>query len=293
MGKNRGGIAAVMKFIPRWKDLSLRSKSTLLIEGLVVFVVLVTGIITTVREKNNLQRELEKRGLALAVDLAKYSSRPLLSEDLPTLRRFINHTMEEDYVLYTVLLDPRSRVVMHSDLAEVGKTFTDPLSKGAVNADSPGFTREYLAREAEGYFDIYAPVEVSGVRLGTVRLGYSYGSVEVMIAKARLWILAIGGMTTLIGGIAAYFLAGFISSPINKITDAIRKVADGDLDAVLSSLSSEKRKTVELSLPLSKPFKVNHGVGISILPQTEVSGGLAKIVNIEIHSVCVLVTTTP
>ncbi len=60
-----------------------------------------------------------------------------------------------------------------------------------------------------------------------------------------------------------------------------------------SSLSSEKRKTVELSLPLSKPFKVNHGVGISILPQTEVSGGLAKIVNIEIHSVCVLVTTTP
>ncbi len=41
-------------------------------------------------------------------------------------------------------------------------------------------------------------------------------------------------MTTLIGGIAAYFLAGFISSPINKITDAIRKVADGDLDAVLA-----------------------------------------------------------
>lgn len=59
-----------------------------------------------------------------------------------------------------------------------------------------------------------------------------------------------------------------------------------------SSLSSEKRKTINLSLPLSQPFKVNQGVGISILPETESAGGLQKIVNIEIHSVCVLVATT-
>ncbi len=59
-----------------------------------------------------------------------------------------------------------------------------------------------------------------------------------------------------------------------------------------SSLSSEKSKTVELLLPLSKPFRVKNGIGISILPKTKV-GGLKKIVNIQIHSVCASILTSP
>ena len=57
-----------------------------------------------------------------------------------------------------------------------------------------------------------------------------------------------------------------------------------------SSLSSEKRKTIDLLLPLSKPVQVKEGVGISILPQTDTSSGLKNIVNFEIHSVCALIT---
>ena len=59
-----------------------------------------------------------------------------------------------------------------------------------------------------------------------------------------------------------------------------------------SSLSSEKRTTRDLLLPFSKPIKVNNGVGISILPKTK-SDGDSKIVNIKIHSVCVLTVSIP
>jgi len=223
-----------MKRVPPRKNLSLRTKATLLIEGLVVTVVLVTGIITTMREKETLESELRKRGLSLAVDLAKFASRPLLSQNLPTLRRFVNHSMEQDYVRYAMLLNPQGKVVMHSDLAEVGKTLTDALSAAAVNADEPGCTHVYLPKMGQPYCDIFVPIEVSEVRIGTVRLGYSYGPVEKEIATARKRILFIGIVTAIIGGIVSYLLAGFISSPIKRITDAIGKVANGDLDTVLT-----------------------------------------------------------
>jgi signal transduction histidine kinase len=216
-----------MKLPPQWVKFRLRTKLTLLIEGLVVILVLATGIITTLREKETLESELRKRGLALASDLAKFTARPLLSQDLPTLRRFVNHTMEQDYVRYVIVIDPHGNVVMHSDLAEVGKTYKDNVSIAAANAKDPGCT--HLSRQGELYCDIFTPIQVSDVRLGTVRLGYSYLAVEKEIAKARQQIFIIGIVTIIIGGVVAYLLATFISLPIKKITDATEKVTSGDL----------------------------------------------------------------
>ena len=72
-----------VKIFPKSIKINLRVKLTLLIEGFIVILVLVTGIITTMREKETLENELRKRGLALTSDLAKFMARPLLSHDLP------------------------------------------------------------------------------------------------------------------------------------------------------------------------------------------------------------------
>ena len=223
-----------MRRVPKWRRFSLRTKSTLLIEGLVVTIVLVTGITTTMREKATLEGELQKRGLALAADLARFAARPLLGEDLPALRRFVNYSMAQDYVSYAVILDPRRKVIMHSDLVEVGRTFNDALTMAAVDSDEPGCTHVRGDKQVKPYCDIFAPIKVSDIRLGTVRLGYSYGAVEEEITALQKQILVIGIVTAMIGGVIAYILAGFIASPIRRITNAIGKVAGGDLDTVLS-----------------------------------------------------------
>jgi len=218
-----------MKLYPQWVQFSLRTKLTLLIESLVVILVVVTGIITTMREKESLESELHKRGLALAADLAKFTVRPLLSNDMPTLRRFVNHSMEQDYVLYVSILDPHGKVVMHSNLDEVGKTYRDSLHNAAMKSQEPVCIPASFPQNRGQYYDIFTPVKVSDFRLGTVRLGYSYLAVEKEIAGARRQIFIIGIVTIILGGGAAYLVATFISSPIKKITDATRKVAEGDL----------------------------------------------------------------
>ncbi|UCF83583.1 MAG: PAS domain S-box protein [Desulfobacteraceae bacterium] len=221
-----------MKLFPKPIKLSLRAKIALLIESLVVIFVVVTGVITTMREKETLVSELRKRGLALADDLAKFTVRPLLSQDLTTLRRFVNHSMTQDYVRYVFILDPHGKVVMHSNLAEVGKTYKDSVNIAAVNSKGPGCI--LLSERGKLYFDMFTPIRVSNVRLGTVRLGYSHIAIEKEIANARQQIFLIGLVTAIIGGVIAYFLATFISLPIKEITDATEKVANGDLNTRLT-----------------------------------------------------------
>jgi PAS domain S-box-containing protein len=222
-----------MNFFQKAIKLSLRAKLTLLIESFVVILVLVTGFITTVREKETLENELRKRGLALASDLAKFMARPLLSHDLPTLRRFVNQSMGQDYVRYVIVLDPNGKVVMHSDLSEVGKTYMDSLSMVAVKSRQPGYTDIHASKNEELHCDMFMPIQVSDVRLGTVRLGYSHMAIEKEIAEARQQIFIIGLLTAAGGGFFAYLLATFISSPIKRITDATEKVANGYLNTQL------------------------------------------------------------
>lgn len=188
------------------------------------------------REKENLEHELTRRGFALASDLAQFSVRPIINNDLPSLRRFVIHTMKQDYVLYAIVLDPHGRVLMHSDLAEVNKTYKDNLSLAAVNSNESGFTDMYLSKY-EGQkkdIDMFMPITITGVRLGTVRLGYSHLAVEKQMTKAQQQILLIGLLTTASGGIVAFLLATFISSPIKRITDATENVAHGNLNPQLA-----------------------------------------------------------
>jgi signal transduction histidine kinase len=229
---------------PPWSKFRLRAKLTLLIESLVILVVVVTGIITTQREKGTLEDELRKRGLALANDLAKFAERPLLSQDWATLRRFVNHTMKQDYVRYVSIVDPADKVVMHSDLSRIGKIYQNFSHPGTSNPYEPSYSHAHLIKGRDVYYNICAPIEVAGARLGTVFLGYSYAAVANEISTAQRQIILIGLATIVFGGIFAYFLASFISSPIQRITEAMAQVANGDINAPLMIQRSDEIGTL-------------------------------------------------
>ena len=212
----------------------LRAKLTLLIESLIVILVLITGIVSILREKRTLEVELHKRGLAVAFDLAKFTTRPMISQDLPTLRRFVNHTMEQDYVLYVMLLDPKGKVVMHSDLDKVGKIL-EP-DRYDLDRETQLSRRKFtqLPEQDELHCDLSAPITAADTRLGTVLLGYSYRAVEKEIFQAQRQIFSLGVIIIIVGGLVAYFLANFIASPIKRIIIATQAVANGNLNQSLS-----------------------------------------------------------
>jgi PAS domain S-box-containing protein len=104
----------------------------------------------------------------------------------------------------------------------------------------PAFGSEESHYLEESHYDMYAPIKVSGIRLGTVQLGYSRMAIEQEIADARKQILIIGIITTIIGAVAAYFIATLIAMPIKKITQATGRVARGYLDTKLELERSDE-----------------------------------------------------
>jgi PAS domain S-box-containing protein len=200
---------------------------------LVILVVLI-GVIVTLHEKETLENELLKRGFALASDLANFIARPLINHDLATLRRFVNNSMKQEYVRYVAVLDPEGKVVMHSELSEVGRIYKDTINADALKSNEPRHITVQKSYREETHTVIYSPVTISTLRLGTVLLGYSHRAIEKEIAQSGQRIFIIGLFTSIAGGFVAYLLATFIAAPIRRITDATERVANGYLDTSLS-----------------------------------------------------------
>jgi signal transduction histidine kinase len=216
-----------------WAGLGIRTKLAILIEVAMLALGTATGIIATARQRTMLEGELRRRGLAIAGDLATFAVRPLLAGDLATLRRFVNHSMSQDYVRFVSVLDPTGVVVMHSSLAAVGSRPGDTLTRTALASQAPGWGAATPGGGGEPRFDIFAPVTASGTRLGTVILGYSRTAVETEIAQARRQILFVGLLAALLAGGLAYLLSSYISVPVMRIAGAMGAAARGDLRAIL------------------------------------------------------------
>ena len=232
---------------PGWASLTLRTKLTLLIEGVMLALGAATGVIATIRTKTTLETEFSKRGLAIAADLAMFSVRPLLANDLATLRKFVNHSMTQDYVRAITVLDPEGRVVMDSDLSRLRTQRRDPLTLDAITSESSGYHESRSADGRERLYSIHSPVTASGARLGTVVLAYSLVAVETEIADARLRIIVIWLALAAMAGVLAFGLASYIANPIMRIAEAMQHASDGEMKGDLPITRSDEIGTLAAS----------------------------------------------
>ncbi|MBI2061609.1 MAG: HAMP domain-containing protein [Nitrospirae bacterium] len=131
---------------------------------------------------------------------------------------------------YVFITDPTAKVLYHSHVSEIGKTFTDPFTLRTISA------RESLTGHSmfQGHevLDISIPIvsdQVGEGILGVVRLGIPED--EINKQTRPLWMITIALLATV--GLAAFFLMWFLSrSLIMPLTHLIRNVlnvAEGDL----------------------------------------------------------------
>jgi len=222
-----------MTRLPRWANLRLRTKLALLVEAITLLLGLATALLATARVRATLEAELAKRGLAIAGDLATFSVKPLLAGDLATLRRFVNHSMSHDHVRSVAVLDAEGTVVMHSDLAMLGSKPDDPVSRGAIAAEAPGYDAAGLASGDEPQLGIHYPITAAGARLGSVVLGYSRAAVRMEIGRVRREITWVCLLAAGLAGLLAFPLASYISRPVTTIAAAMQSESEGEVKAVL------------------------------------------------------------
>jgi len=174
-------------------------------------------LIENIHEKNHLLVET----YAEFISDAKENFEDLVIVDyLSRLKRFPT-------VRYAIVLDNQARVLFHTDMREVGKTYDDEASLKAI-ASKEGVLQEIFF-EGQNLLDYSAPIEVEHKKVATLRVGFSKANILAGLDEIRenLMVVFIVGIVIVLVG--SFILNSGIGVGISKIKQAINDVARGEL----------------------------------------------------------------
>jgi len=183
----------------------------------------------------NLQQELEQRGISIARDLAFRSTDLILTNNLYglyTLARDIVQTNKD--VRYAFLMDPAGNVLAHSFEGEFP---ADLLSVNQLEEGQP-YRLQIINTEEGLILDVAVPV-FDG-RAGVARVGISYRRLNGVIARATRWLLVTTLAASLVGIGLSSLLTWFLTRPVQALTEATRRVGEGDLSPRLTPWAADE-----------------------------------------------------
>jgi two-component system, NtrC family, sensor histidine kinase AtoS len=174
--------------------------------------------------------ELQRRGEALARNLAATSYGPLLLYNFTALEQTVVRAAAEYDVAYAVVLDVDGKVAAHSRYPErVGLLLQGAVAERAASASEP-LTQQSVTSAGEAVYDFTVPVLVDGRKWGTARLGLSKRRMEAEIRRARLELGALTLVTLLLGGVAAALVARRIARPVQQLAEGAAAISRGELN---------------------------------------------------------------
>lgn len=202
----------------------------------IIAVMSVLGYLAVHREKSLLYEEVEKQGRLLGETLAIPIINDLIYEKLGLVEEgglLDNYILEifsrQDLdLLYMAILDEQGRVISHNDITEYGKTYSDSLTRKALDGDRTIVQR--FARGEHDALDVGVPLSIGKKRWGTLKLGISLEKADhqILATVGRIVLLTI---LLLSAGFAIVFLLSrrFIG-PITQLANTMEKAHRDTLD---------------------------------------------------------------
>lgn len=212
---------------------NLATKLTLFMSGAMAMVVMAIVLTVTSYVQNSLERENHRRCLASAAYLARLIRAPLITNNLYSVHEYFQDIVRQELFHSAMLLDSEGKVLMHNNLLEIGKVYADEESRRALQAEEPFLSKTFLTEDGFKQDEVLVPIVVAGIRLGMLRLGHSHAEIEETVNEARKNIVLIGIAATVASLLLANFLAAIIARPIRHLTEATKRVAQGDLNLLV------------------------------------------------------------
>ncbi len=197
------------------------------IVGIVVGLILMFGVPVTLVVRQGLtaalERELEERGLALAVGLASRSQELVLTDRLVALYTLSKETVRNNKdVLYAYVTDRQGAVLIH--------TFEGGMPEGLLKlrplAEPVAPRVLLLATEAGDVWSVSAPI--LGGRAGAVHLGISTSDMRATIAQHIRRIVLIASAVLVLGVGLGTAMATVLARPLAQLVSAAEAVGRGD-----------------------------------------------------------------
>jgi signal transduction histidine kinase len=191
-----------------------------------VFAFLIPVVL--VIQEQSVLRTARENGLGLVAIFAYSSVHSLVADDFLGLRQLVNSLRREMDVRYAMVLDLEGRVLIHSRVNEIGRVYTDPLTRRTLGVTEP-LAQEVRSPSGDLIYDFAAPVLVLNQRRAVARIGISLADEVRLIRTTRDLILGLGIFTLLAGLLWHYGQARRLTRPIQDLAQGARAVARGDL----------------------------------------------------------------
>ena len=224
--------------------LEFRSLQTKLLLGtLFVLVLIMTGVITVVEERQRtaIVGEMQRRGEVLARSLAAISAGDLLLYNFTALEQNVAGIAGEADVVHAIILDTDGKVVAHSLRPEVvGTALQGAVHERAAQTDRLLVQESVQRTTGEALYDVAVPVYVEGQKWGTVRVGLSRRRMEARISRTRWELAALSLVTLVVGGFGAAFVARRIARPVRQLAAGAEAIARGELDQRIEAAGTDE-----------------------------------------------------
>lgn len=205
----------------------------LLLYSTLLIVLLMSLVIFLVEKRlsKSIRSELEKRGHALAKNLAAVSANALVIYNYVGLEQMAERASQEEDIAYIIISDKENRVAVFTGHDEKqGEVLNDPVSQAALQTDRPLVQKSHW--ENRLVLDFVVPVFIAGSseKWGTVRIGLSLEEMYSHIQQTRLGLAGLGVVALSIGFVGAVLYARRITGPLRDLVQGTVLVSQGDLD---------------------------------------------------------------
>lgn len=191
--------------------------------------------------ENKLLEQFKERGVIVTLNFVENIIDPLYKYDMETIYKITKAMKNQKDIKYIYIYDQNGRIIHDGTktISLFNKALDDEISRKAVESQ-----KLLIQNQEDGILDISSPIMLSDERLGGVRIGLSLESMKSDINNmtgqmnniSNKWIkrnfvtiisTALG--ITLFGIVLAGYVGRKLSSPIVKLSNAVDRVAKGDL----------------------------------------------------------------
>jgi signal transduction histidine kinase len=191
----------------------------------ILFALLVPAVVHLL--ERTILEDARARGMQLTKVFAHAGVQALVADDFLALRQVINGIASEPDVLYAAVLEPSGRVFAHSDMREVGRAYTDRLSRDAAGTDQP--LVQEVWQTAVPAFHFAVPIYVLNQRRAVARVAISLTRELAAIRRTRNLILSLGVLALAAGVALAAWQARSVTRPIARLVQGAEDIAAGNL----------------------------------------------------------------
>lgn len=223
--------------------MKLRTKFSLLISLLVVFIIAGVTVSLLITESRFLIKEMELSRVNMIKSLAQVAKESLIVRDEILLLNYLKLIKNNKGLAYAFVTGTSGEVIAHTDMNLLGTILNDEVSAKAQNTEQL-LIQKYSVERNKPILDLALPVYVNEQKAGAARIGFSQDilnkAVKEALAVTRRRILMVAVVSLIVGLLGALILTRMMTNPIKKIAQGAELIGQGKLDHKIAVKSRDE-----------------------------------------------------